>query len=432
MFAFLPFLHAQEKVSVTAIEVWAKVVDSSGEPVRGLKQEDFEMTEDGQPVSLTCFEEAEVELAVPPAAASASQSEAPPAPQESAQSSTIPAKRVVLFLDLFDTSQAEFQYIKPKLEEFLKDLSSTKRSIMIAGVLPDRRTGVFLPFTTDAAKVLDLIGKVRGNAMRDSQIEGNQEELRKYLVQARHADRSEQSGDAPASPLRGAPATPNAGVSVEDILRGAFQLAYNFARQDSETTRFCLRALENMGSYLAPIAGRDHIVIIFVSGGFSMDPGRRYFDIVERTAEDLREQVDSPELAIFRKGESGDYRKDLENAVRKLNHLNLTLYTINTRGLITTDPSLRSAEIPHGSRDLQAMQEYGDTLEIMAEETGGVSFNNSQNFKLGFNTVIKDLDHQYVLCYSPKSPAKAGAAHQIHLNVKKPNLSVRYRQGYIE
>ena len=41
--------------SVNLVEVYASVVDSAGQPVRGLTQEDFEILEDGQPQAIAAF-----------------------------------------------------------------------------------------------------------------------------------------------------------------------------------------------------------------------------------------------------------------------------------------------------------------------------------------------------------------------------------------
>ena len=56
--------HAQFTSSTTVIEVYATVTDSSGQPVRGLSQADFEVLEDGTPQTVANFVAGEFPLRV--------------------------------------------------------------------------------------------------------------------------------------------------------------------------------------------------------------------------------------------------------------------------------------------------------------------------------------------------------------------------------
>ena len=395
---------AQEEVNVTTIHVWIKATSKSGESVKSLKQEDFEVFEDDRKVEPTCFEELALPENAPVANASASPGEA----------AAIPTKKVVLFLDLYNTSMPEYRFIKPKIQDFLRSFEGKNVDIMVAGVLANRSMGVFAQFTKDIAKLNELLDKAQPNALRDSTIENNEREIRKTLYSGErfNADGTKRS---PA-----------------DLLSEAYKLAGEYTRQDMEITRFSLQAVQNFGGYLAKVGGTDRLVVVFVSGGFSYDPGRRYYDLVDTAAEDLREQIDSPTLAIYKKGQDFEFQRALQKSVGLMNKLNVTLYTINTRGLIVTDPEGIKLNVPRIAKDQQALQEYGETLSQIAEETGGISFNNSQNFKLGFNNVFQDLSHQYLVCYSAPAHSKHNEYHKIKVTVKDPGVKIRYRRGYYE
>jgi hypothetical protein len=45
------------RASVTDVNVWVKVVDSSGRPVMGMRKDEFEIFEDGKKMNSECFEE---------------------------------------------------------------------------------------------------------------------------------------------------------------------------------------------------------------------------------------------------------------------------------------------------------------------------------------------------------------------------------------
>ncbi|HET6266592.1 MAG TPA: hypothetical protein VFG11_02660, partial [Acidobacteriota bacterium] len=81
------------EVTVTTIDVWVKVTDKSGKPIEGLTQADFQILEDDQPVQSTCFEEVKLPSAQSQAIAAGTETPA-----------EIPAKKFVIFLDLFNTS----------------------------------------------------------------------------------------------------------------------------------------------------------------------------------------------------------------------------------------------------------------------------------------------------------------------------------------
>lgn len=95
-----------------------------------------------------------------------------------------------------------------------------------------------------------------------------------------------------------------------------------------------------------------------------------------------------------------------------MNRLNVTISTLDTQGM--------------GSPN-----EYRESLQQVAEETGGISFSNSQNFKEGFKEILKDFEHQYILCYSPPADRKPGY-RKIKVVSKKPGVKLRHRQGYSE
>jgi VWFA-related protein len=395
---------AQEEVNVTTIHVWIKATGKSGESVSNLKQEDFEIFEDDQKVEPTCFEELTLPENAPATPASAS-----PAGTEN-----IPTKKVVLFLDLYNTSMPEYKFIKPKMQDFLRGFEGKNVDVMLAGVLANRSMGVFAQFSRDIGKLNELLDKAQPNALRDSAIENNEREIRKALYSGERFN--------PDGTRR----------SAADLLSEAYKLASEYTRQDMEITRFSLGAVQNFGGYLGKIGGQERLVVVFVSGGFSYDPGRRYYDIVDTAAEDLREQIDSPALAIYKKGQDFEFQRALQKSVGMMNKLNVTLYTINTRGLIVTDPEGIKSNVPRIAKDQQALMEYGETLSQIAEETGGISFNNSQNFKLGFNNVFQDLSHQYLVCYNAPAHAKKNEYHKIKVTVKDPSVKIRYRRGYFE
>ena len=182
------------------------------------------------------------------------------------------------------------------------------------------------------------------------------------------------------------------------------------ANQEKSESEFSLSALEGFATYLRNLdTTRDRVVMLLLSGGFSRDPGRRFYEVIDRLA--LRSMNNDPLRLTGYKKSNFDFESELKKTVGKLSRSNVTIYTVDTRGAVRR-------------------KEYQDSLIEIADETGGISFYNSVNFKEGFKRIVQDLKHQYVICYSPPQNRKSGVYHRIKVVCKKHDVDLRYRNGY--
>jgi VWFA-related protein len=70
------------------------------------------------------------------------------------------------------------------------------------------------------------------------------------------------------------------------------------------------------------------------------------------------------------------------------------------------------------------------TMNNMAESTGGKSFMNSNDLVLGLRNGIEDGSSYYTLTYYPENKNWDGLFRRIQLKSSRPNVSLRYREGY--
>ena len=70
------------------------------------------------------------------------------------------------------------------------------------------------------------------------------------------------------------------------------------------------------------------------------------------------------------------------------------------------------------------------TMDNMAESTGGKSFKNSNDLVLGLRTGIEDGSTYYTLTYYPENKTWDGQFRRIQVKSDRPNVSLRYREGY--
>ncbi|MCI0604871.1 VWA domain-containing protein [bacterium] len=405
------FASQDYEVTVTTVNVWVRAVDKSGAPVEKLTQEDFEVYEDNQRMVVSCFDEISQNVDVVSAEQPATK------------------KRFVLYLDLYNVTTPEWSLIQPKIIEFLQQISKHNYDVMIAAMIPQGRLGVIAPFTNDAARLGPVIEKATANAGRDAEIRNNEARIVDLLEELR------SEGDNPADSLDDlTQISPRRDLNTR-ILKTVYGHAHQFAEEERYRTEFSVKALESFSAYLAKAAKNDHIVLLYVSGGFNSDPGRRYYDLIERVAENRGLNRDSFVLSVRagdkKRSSQFNMEKLVQNSIGKLNRLNITLYGVNTRGLGLVSENI-SAKGDMASNEAQLLPAFLDSLRFMAEETGGISFQNSQNFKVGFDGILQDLGHQYQLCYSPPEHKAKGQYHKIKVVMKKPGVQTRYRNGYVD
>ena len=123
----------------------------------------------------------------------------------------------------------------------------------------------------------------------------------------------------------------------------------------------------------------------------------------------------------------------LRKTVAELNTHNITFYTINTRGNISPLPD-SAAE---GRKEIRIddslyLKETQDLMAEIADETGGLYFENSSNFRHGFDLILGDLDQQYLICYKAPAHKKQNVFHKIKVDTKKSGVKLRYRKAYFD
>jgi hypothetical protein len=71
-----------------------------------------------------------------------------------------------------------------------------------------------------------------------------------------------------------------------------------------------------------------------------------------------------------------------------------------------------------------------DTMNILAERTGGRAFYNSNDIQGAIRRAIDDSRVTYVLGFYPDHGQWNGKFHEIKIKLKRPGTNVRYRRGY--
>jgi VWFA-related protein len=379
---------ASSEISVTVVEIPVEV--SRGEkPVEGLQAADFEVLENGHPLSIVSCEAIELRDSQTAAAAPAAQSApAPPPPPQA-------ARRHLFLLFDFALSSPERQTEGIAAARRMVAGSLDPSDLVGIGVyLPKGSLPLLLPFTSDRAAVdrtlAALSGLLTGKAPARA-AGGEDDPLRVLGADARQMlaqqNRTRVTNDA-------AQMLEDHGESAEEALGGAAALARNDVEARKRDHIMALvESLAGLGNYLRPIEGRKYLA--FFSGGFGGS-------LVHRPTE-------GPGDANL--GGSALLAK-LDETLGSLKHLGWVIHAANLGTL-------------HGGGL------NGDGLFILADKTGGVLVEGGNNLAPGLGRAMSRSAHSYLLTVQVDVPSD-GAYHPLEVRLRNQarGTQIIHRGGY--
>jgi VWFA-related protein len=200
---------------------------------------------------------------------------------------------------------------------------------------------------------------------------------RDQLTKAMEAFRPEQSRKLNMA-NQPTPTMPGGGPTAA-MARQSFGQIRVFGNKDRAFAS--LDALEDLGKYLAHVPGKKSI--IWISNAF-------------------------PAGSLY--GET--------DRMQVLDRADVAIYGVDARGL--------SAPMPH------TPPSYPDTLNWVAEETGGRAFYNRNDIGEAIHEAIEDGEVSYTLGFYAKREKPDGNFHTLKVKVDRPGIDVRHRAGYFD
>ena len=382
------------RVTTRLVQVGVIVRDKNG-PAENLTQGDFVLLDQGRARAITLFSAGSSE---PVEAGTPVQTSSPNTfsnlPQDKAAR---PRSVTVVLLDNLNTlygSSAESKYehtpywmedlalrdAQLHLIEFIKQLQPQDR-VAIYGL---RHTlQILSDFTNDREQLLAVLKNYDSSSMTNRRVvePGN-----KMIIIAGH--------DNPAADI-----TTGAPMSAFEN-RGSLSLA-NAANEDrgAET----MSALRQIAGHVANIPGRKNLVWLTANLPFA--------------------PVDM---------------------ARVLSPANIAVYPVDARGLLAQSPMVM-ADIP-GTADAddvsgasghldnmlgQSAQPIGiPTMQKLAEQTGGQAFVNTNDITGAIRSAVQDSAVIYTLGFYLDTASLDGRFHELKVEIKRKNLTIRYPRGY--
>src|SRR6266851_2805105 len=135
-------------------------------------------------------------------------------------------------------------------------------------------------------------------------------------------------------------------------------------------------------------------------------------------------------------------RSELIAATNSANRSNVSIYSVDSRGLLTATPGGDASAGASGGNAMfngatvisqsQSRQDSRDTLATLAGDTGGRTFFDVGDFGKVFQSVQNDTSGYYLLGYYSANAANDGAWRRVHVKVDHlpAGVHIRAREGY--
>lgn len=413
------------RVTTRMVLVDAVILDKEGRPVKGLKADDFTVTEDGVRQHIASFSERSSEKAKPappPILPPHVATNRPTVTQTSAETGTL----AILLLDGLNTPPKDQIYVKQQMLNFLARQydPSTKLAVL---ALTNKLT-VLQNFTQDPLLLRAALDHYLAQTPALARSGGQMDAPSVTVPTPTVSLPAQATGSAPSSGGfdPGLPATLAAGGANASIFE---DIAYMMDRFERESENFArdtrisetLAALEQIGRFMSGQNGRN--VLLWFSTGFP-------FSVVG----------DSPSAMEAER----DYSDQIRRTINLLNDAHVATYTIDAGGLVPSslgDPSI-SGRDENGRVHLgidanralssESFQRFSthDALEIIARDTGGRYFGNANDLDHAIDSALWESSCYYMLGYYPSNKKWGGKFRQIKLQVGRPGVQLRYRRGY--
>src|SRR5205823_3860645 len=211
--------------------------------------------------------------------------------------------------------------------------------------------------------------------------------------------------------------------SVDDALAAA----RTYAQSSEHDLRQSVTSLSALMTRRAGVEGKK--IVVLTTEGFQMQPGREMFMLVDEVGRTKGWSSSGSMLESMAFNNA-----DLIQSVAKTANANgITLYAIHAGGLGAANENIMadaSRSTPYNVAQ-SAVSNSTESLQTIAEMTGGVASVNTNNFASAFNTIEKDLDSFYSLGYRAGTE-RVDRQRSLEVRLKTRGYLVRSRQSFVE
>ncbi len=380
-----------DRIQVEVVEVEVFVSDKQGRPITDLAAKDFEIYEDGSPVELTNFHRVvSGERTPPPAAPAPAREPRQPSVEFSAPPEEDPLY-LVLYVDNANIRAVNRRRVLRDLRELVQGHGDAAERIMV--VSHERSLQIRQGFTSSRKSVIDALlaiedGSAFGDGARDDFMD---------MIKTIEDRTSRLSW-------------------IESRVR-------SYADERKLDMERSLDALKALVDSLAGLRGRK--ALVYAADSLSLNPAEEFYQALEKRSADL---------SILHRAVPYDVSRQFQSLAAAANTARVAFYTLHAAGLEA--PMASSAEVAgSGFDELRSTVDSVRTANLqgsgrlLAAETGGLAFLNTNDFSAGLERLGTDFSTYYSLGYRPREPGD-GRYHKIEVKVRRKGLKIRHRRGY--
>jgi VWFA-related protein len=400
------------------VQISVIVQDGKGQPITGLKREDFSLYDEGKPQEIATFVS---ELSTP---------EQNPVSlpvniftNRFDRLGRAPSTATVILFDALNTQPQDQASVRLQVLKFLKELRPEDRVAIYALTT---QLQILQDFTQDSSALVNAVQKFlpKSTAALDA---SSQEQV----------------------DLVGMTGNPYWGDLQNAINRSNAVLG---DRKTVSRVEMTASALEAIGNHIASVSGRKNL--IWVSAGFPFQLGLA--DLNNSSASSLGSlapALPAPAQAHAPSGgatatlrptdddgqfgpiqrESRTFQDEILRATKTLNRANVAVYPVDARGITvesTTDVTSRDTSPHAGQAEFSARRNNWDTLNETAERTGGIAFYGSNDVISAMRKASDDGRYAYTLGFYPSHGKWDGKFRDVKVKVSVAGAKLRYRKGY--
>ena len=395
------------------------VTDKKGQPVTGLKADDFTLEENGKKQKISVF--------VPPGTESGPQPTATPAGILSNRTENVRAGGpvTVLLLDAVNSPFKDQAYARSQMLKYVLEHSQQEHPIAVFTLSDHVR--VLQQFTSDPQVLLAAIKSLKP-----------QEQILRASAPApeSHAittglDRGRNSGAGSNTAISAAVAAAQQFIDI--------QVSYDLERR----TLITIDAMKAISRILGGLPGRKNVVWLTASLPFDLLPQDRNVSDAELLA-DLPGQGRQRSVGVNAAGSLASearqlHAQEIREAESQLASANIAIYPVDVTGLASgmegsaTQQGSAFSETALTDRvlaGLSTQQSSQATMKEVASQTGGRAYYNQNDIKDGIALASADNKASYELGYYPENKKWDNKFRNIKIKLAPGDTELRYRKGY--
>jgi VWFA-related protein len=374
------------RTSTRLVVVDVVVRSKKGQPITGLKAEDFTVEENGKKQKIATF--------TPPGAIQATPAQAPPPGILSNHPEFLkPAgPPTVLLLDAANSGFLDQSYGRSQMMKYALEQSQSGRPMAVMAL--SDRLYVLQNFTTDPKVLMTAVNNLRPQSQ---------------ILQP----------GAPPPRLTADSGLSNASLQALSVAQAqlagfdSMVAAYNLDRR----TQITIQALRDLTRMLSGFSGRKTVVWLTADFPLDLIPQEQNMTNSELLADNpsvRQNSVDKNRIAGTYGVRVAKYEDAIKQAEADLASNGIAIYPVDMRGIMTTGINVNTTF----------------ALQSIAAETGGKAYTNQNEIKDGIELAVADESASYSLGYYPENKKWDGKFRNIKVKLNQGDTEIFYRKGY--